>query len=79
MVCLTTHFIHGYMASDHSNSEKKPVAVYWLFFPISSKGSFTCTVSHTTVFVTPAVKHWLEREIAQWVLHEGSIQRPIAP
>ena len=22
---------------------------------------------HTTAFVTPVVKHWLEREIAQWV------------
>ena len=25
-------------------------------------------------FVTPVVKHWLEREIDQWVHHEGSIQ-----
>ena len=24
-------------------------------------------------FVTPVVEHWLEREIAQWVHHEGSI------
>ena len=24
-------------------------------------------------FVTPVVEHWLEREIAQWVPHEGSI------
>ena len=23
---------------------------------------------HTTAFVTPVVEHWLEREIAQWVL-----------
>ena len=30
-------------------------------------------------FVTPVVEHWLEREIAQWVHHEGSIRRPIAP
>ena len=30
-------------------------------------------------FVTPVMEHWLEREIAQWVHHEGSIQRPIAP
>ena len=30
-------------------------------------------------FVTPAVGHWLEWEIAQWVHHEGSIRRPIAP
>ena len=28
---------------------------------------------------TPAVEHWLEREIAQWVHHEGSIWRSIAP
>ena len=25
-------------------------------------------------FVTPVVEHWLEREIAQWVHREGSIQ-----
>ena len=30
-------------------------------------------------FVTPVVEHWLEQEIAQWVHHEGSIRRPIAP
>ena len=24
-------------------------------------------ITHTTVFVTPVVEHWLEREIAQWV------------
>ena len=27
-----------------------------------------------TAFVTPVVEHWLEREIAQWVHHEGSIR-----
>ena len=27
----------------------------------------TDRISHTTVFVTPVVEHWLEREIAQWV------------
>ena len=25
------------------------------------------------------MEHWLEGEIAQWVHHEGSIRRPIAP
>ena len=30
-------------------------------------------------FVIPVVEHWLEQEIAQWVYHEGSIQRPIGP
>ena len=28
-------------------------------------------------FVTPVVEHWLEREIAQWVYHDGSIRQPI--
>ena len=31
----------------------------------------------TTAFITPAVDHWLEREIFQWVHHKGSIRRPI--
>ena len=39
----------------------------------------TDRITHTTAFVTPVVEHWLEREIAQWGTHEGSIQRPIAP
>ena len=36
-------------------------------------------IAHTMAFVTPVVEHWLEQEIAQWVHHEGSIQRPITP
>ena len=24
--------------------------------------------AHTTAFVTPVVEHWVEREIAQWVI-----------
>ena len=35
-------------------------------------------IPHTMAFVTPVVEHWLEREIAQWVHHDGSIRRPIA-
>ena len=35
--------------------------------------------AHTMAFVTPVEEHWLEREIAQWVHHEGSIRRPITP
>ena len=27
----------------------------------------------------PVVEHWLEREITQWVYHEGSIRRPMQP
>ena len=32
----------------------------------------TNRIAHTTAFVTPVVEHWLEREVAQWVHHEGS-------
>ena len=28
----------------------------------------TDRIAHTAAFVTPVVDHWLEREIAQWVL-----------
>ena len=50
----------------------------FLLFPIKSKGSFICRQA-STAFGIPVVKHWLEREIAQWVHHKGSIRRPIAP
>ena len=39
----------------------------------------TDSITHTTAFGKPVVEHWLEREIAQWVHHEGLIPRPIAP
>ena len=35
-------------------------------------------ITHTTAFVTQVVEHWLEREIAQWVHHEGSTGQPNA-
>ena len=74
----STHFIYCYIAShmvkDHSDSERgNLLPPHGLLFPISSK------ITHTTAFVTPVVEHWLEREIAQWVHHEGSIRRHIAP
>ena len=28
----------------------------------------TDRIAHTTVFVSPVVEHWLEREIAQWII-----------
>ena len=28
-------------------------------------------------FVIPVVEHWLEKELPQWVHHEGSIKSPI--
>ena len=69
----STHFIYGYMASDHSDSEKgNPLPPHRLLFPINSNGFYmhhpTDRIAHTTAFVTPVVDNWLEREIAQWVL-----------
>ena len=62
-----------HMVKDHSDSENgNPLPPHRLLFPINSKGSFymhhpTDRIAHTTAFVTPVVKHWLEREKAQWV------------
>ena len=62
-----------YMVKDHSDSERgNPLPPHRLLFP-------TDKIAHTTAFVTPVVEHWLEREIGQWVHHEGSIRRSIAP
>ena len=63
---------------DHSDNERKPAAA------ILSSRVILYAPSHrqhkqTTTFVTPFVEHWLEREIAHWVHHEGSIRRSIAP
>ena len=80
MFYLTTHSTHFNMVMDHSDIERSNLLppLHWLIFPISSKGSFmhhpTDRIEHATAFVTPVVEHWLEREIAQWVYHEGSIQ-----
>ena len=72
------------MVKDHYDSEKgNPLPpLHGILFPISSKGSFICTIyriAHTTTFDTPVVDHWLEQEIAQRIHHVGSIRRPTAP
>ena len=36
-------------------------------------------IAHTMTFVIQVVEHWLVWEIAQWVCHDGSIRRSIAP
>ena len=47
----STHFIYDYTAKavkDHSDSEKgNPLPPHGLLFPISSKGSFICTIPQT--------------------------------
>ena len=62
---------------------KKPAADTWATLSDQQQGIFymhhlTDWIIHTTSFVTPVVEHWLEREIAQCVHHEGLIRRPIA-
>ena len=79
----STHFIYGYMASDTDSERGNPLPPHGLLSDWQH-GFFymyhpTDRIAHTTAFVTPVMEHWLEREIAQWVHHEGSIRRPIAP
>ena len=80
----STHFlIYGYMVSDmvkdHSESERKPAATTtWATLSNWQQGFFYMhnsidRIEHTMAFVTPVVEHWVEREIAQWIHHEGSI------
>ena len=53
----STHFIYGYMVSDHSDSEIGNLLPQHMHHP-------TDRISHTMAFVTTVVEHWLEREIA---------------
>ena len=51
--------------------------LHGLLLLISSKVFFyihhpTDSRAYTTTFVIPDVEHWLEREITQWVHHDGS-------
>ena len=85
---LNTFYLRLYgfrhMVEHHSGSERgNPLLTHGLLFPISSKVFFYMhhpidRITHTTAFGTPVVEHW-KREIGQWVHHEGSIRRPIAP
>ena len=60
------------MVKDHSDSERgKPAAVTRATISMHHP---TDRIAHTTAIVTPVVEHWLNREIAQWVHHEGSIR-----
>ena len=52
------------------------IVCFFLFVCLFCLGFSRTT--HNTVFVTPVVEHWLEREIIQRVLHERSILRTIS-
>ena len=61
------------MVKDYLDSERgNPLPPNGLLFPISSKGLLYAPPDRQD---TPVVEQWLEREIAQLVHHEGSIQR----
>ena len=46
----STHFIYGYMASDHSDSERgNLLPPHGLLFPISSKDSFICSIPQCSI------------------------------
>ena len=85
---LNTFYLRLYgvrhMVKDHSDSERgNLLPPHGLLFPISSKVTFICIIPQTGYHIPrlllPVLEHWLEREIAQWVHHEGSIRRLIAP
>ena len=81
MLYLTTHSTHfilrlfglRHMVKDHSdNKRRNMLPPHGLLFPISSKGSFICTIPQTGQYI-PVMEHWLELEITPWVHHEGLI------
>ena len=88
---LNTFYLRLYgvnhMVKDHSDSERgNLLPPHRLLFPISSKGSFICIIPQTGKHIPQALLHqswstgWNEKyRVAQWVHHEGSIRRPIAP
>ena len=54
----STHFIYGYIASDHSDSEKRnPLPPHRLLFLINSKDSFICTIPHTGQHIPQPLLH----------------------
>ena len=57
--------VKGY--SDNKKGNLQP-PLYGLFFSISSKGSFICTIqeriAHTTAFVNPVLVHCLEQNVS---------------
>ena len=73
----------GNIVKDYAAREKPAAAALCFTLPINSKGYYymhhvTGRTVHTTAFVIPVVKHWLELEIARREHHEGSIRRLIA-
>ena len=77
---LTTHSTHffkvirrlTYSRGPLRKRKRKPAAATWATLSDQQQWFFymhhpTDRITHTTVFVTQVVEHWLEREISQWV------------
>ena len=68
----------GHMVKDHSDSERGNPPPPHELLQLTSRVLYmhhpTDRIAHTTAFGTPVVEHWVDREIAQWVHHEGSIR-----
>ena len=64
----------GRMVKDHADSERNlllPLCGYSIQLALIAARVLlyaqpTDRTTHTTVFVTPVMEHWLEQEIAQW-------------
>ena len=86
---LNTFYLRLYgvrhMVKDHSDSEKgNLLPPHRLLFPISSKGSFICTIPHTgwhipRPLLTSRGALAGTRNSSMGPPHEGLIQQPIAP
>ena len=63
----------GHMVTDHSDSERgNPLLpLYGLLFPISSNGSFICTIPQTGHHIPRHLLHQLERN-HEWTLSRGA-------
>ena len=76
----STHFIYGYMATDIwlrtiliVRKETRCRHIGYSFRLIANVLLYASSHREdSTAFVTPVVEHWLEREIAQWVMKDRS-------
>ena len=85
----STHFIYGYMVSDIwlrtiliAREETRWSHIEFSFRLTARVLLYASSHRQDNTYHSlcyAVVEHWLEREVAQWVHHEGSIRRPIAP
>ena len=73
------------MVKNHSDSEREKTHCRHMGYPFQLAARVLLYASshrqdntyQDLWYTSPVMEHWLEREIAQWVHHEGSIQQPI--